>query len=68
MPSVDVSAPSRSNRPGRLTVSGSTRGAAYIINNPIGTLMNNPQRQLTQSVNMPPRTRPAEPPPPATAE
>ena len=52
---------------GRRSVSGRYRGAKATSAIPMGTLMNSPHRHETQLVNMPPRTRPTLPPPPATA-
>ena len=67
MPSVEVSAPGRSKRPLRRSVSGRKRGASSTMARPTGTLMKSPQRHEIQSVSMPPSTRPTLPPPPATA-
>ena len=67
MPTVDASAPGRSKRPGRRSVSASTRGASQTSTMPTGTLIQSPQRQEIQSVSIPPSTRPTLPPPPATA-
>src|SRR3954447_2189627 len=67
MPAVDAAAPGRSKRPGRRSVSASTRGASQIRTAPTGTLIHSPHRHEIQSVSMPPRIRPTLPPPPATA-
>ena len=63
MPSVEVSAPARSSRPGRRGDSAMNRGPISSTAMPIGTLMNSTQRQENHSVMIPPSTRPSEPPP-----
>ena len=67
MPAVEVSAPTRSNRPGWRGDSGRNSGAVRATAMPIGTLTNSTQRQDTHSVITPPSTRPRDPPPMATA-
>ena len=67
MPAVEVSAPTRSNRPGWRCDSGRNSGAVSATTIPMGTLMNSTQRQDTHSVITPPSTRPSDPPPMATA-
>ena len=67
IPAVEVSAPTRSNRPGWRSDSGRNSGAVRATTMPMGTLMNSTQRHDTHSVITPPSTRPSEPPPMATA-
>jgi hypothetical protein len=62
-PTVAVSAPARSKRPGSRGVSATNRGVTATTARPIGTLMNSTHRQDSHSVITPPSTRPSEEPP-----
>ena len=65
---VDVTAPVKSKRPRSAARSrAGSAEPARITASPTGTLMNSQHRQESQSVSMPPSTRPTLPPPPATA-
>jgi len=67
MPAVDVSAPARSSLTARRCPRASSRGVTAMTAAPTGTLTKKTQRQDAYSVMMPPRTRPSEAPPMATA-
>ena len=66
-PTVAVTAPTTSNRPGRRTVSVTKSGASASTASPIGTLMNIAQRHEPMSVSTPPSSRPMDAPPEETA-
>ena len=66
-PTVALTAPTTSNRPGRRGVSVTNIGASTSTAMPIGTLMNSVQRQEATSVSNPPRSSPMEAPPEETA-
>jgi hypothetical protein len=68
IPAVEVTAPVRSNRPGWRADSVTNIGVTASTTMPTGTLTNSTQRQDSHSVITPPRTRPSEAPPMATAE
>ncbi|EST34246.1 hypothetical protein M878_10850 [Streptomyces roseochromogenus subsp. oscitans DS 12.976] len=67
MPSVEVGAPVMSKRPGCRWDSLMYSGSSDAISTPIGTLTNSTRRQSSQSVSMPPTSRPIAPPPADTA-
>ena len=68
MPSVEVSAPARSNRPVlALGLGQHPAGERTSSTRPIGTLTNSTQRHETHSVSMPPAIRPTAAPPIETA-
>ena len=66
-PSVAVSAPTTSKRPGRRGVSVTKRRARTRTAMPIGTLMNSVQRHDPRSVTTPPSSRPIDAPAEETA-
>ena len=66
-PSVAVTAPTRSKRPGRRGVSVTKRRASTRTAIPIGTLMNSVQRHEPRSVTTPPSSRPMDAPADETA-
>jgi hypothetical protein len=67
-PSVAVSAPARSNRPGRRVVSRIAIGATTAMAMPIGTLTNNAHRQDATDVIRPPTIIPTADPEPTAVE
>ncbi len=67
IPTVEVSAPTRSNRPEERGVSLMNSGARTTSATPIGTLMKSTHRQDSQSVRTPPATSPSAAPEPDTA-
>lgn len=68
IPTVEVSAPAMSKRPGLRPVSSMKRGASATTSAPNGMLMKSTQRQESPVVRTPPRTRPSARPEPATVE
>ncbi len=67
MPTVEVSAPVTSKRPGWRSDSLIQRGVASTMSRPMGTLTNSTHRQFSHSTSMPPASRPIAPPPAETA-
>ncbi len=67
MPSVEVSAPAMSKRPGWRSDSLMYIGVRTAISTPMGTLTKSTQRQSSHSVSMPPASSPIAPPPAETA-